>query len=206
MGRKREGARWLLAKLAALLLVLWAASVGTVLFFAARDDAGTADAIVVLGAAQYSGRPSPVLRARLDHAIELWRRHLARVIVVTGGRGVGDTTTEAAVARRYIVRRGVPDSVILLEDKGRTTHESMIGVATLLSRAGYRSAIFVSDPFHMLRLWVLAHRLGIAPHSSPTRTSPISPNALERWRYILRESLKAPVSYLFTEPDSWSAQ
>src|SRR5688572_26090088 len=108
MGRKHEGPLWVFAKLAAFLLFLWAASVGAVLLFAVRDDARVADAIVVLGAAQYAGRPSPVLRARLDHALELWQRHLARVIVVTGGRGPGDTTTEAAVAKRYIIRRGVP--------------------------------------------------------------------------------------------------
>jgi len=115
-----------------LLLLVWVASLGAVLAWERNDQARPVSAIVVLGAAQYVGRPSPVLRARLDHAIALFHRKLAPLMIVTGGTGTGDTTSEAAVSQRYAIRRGVPASAILMENEGRTTSESMEGVAALL--------------------------------------------------------------------------
>ena len=97
-----------------------------------HDDRRPADAIVVLGAAQYNGRPSAILKARLDHAIELYEAGLAPYLVVTGGKAEGDRTTEAASARAYALSKGVPDQAILVEDKGRTTLESLRGVAAVL--------------------------------------------------------------------------
>jgi len=176
---------------------LWLASAVTVLFWSARDEARPAQAIVVLGAAQYAGKPSPVLRARLDHALDLWKRHLASLLILTGGTGSGDTTSEAAVGRNYAKKHGVPDSAILVENEGRTTSESMRAVAGMLEVRGLQSALLVSDPFHMLRLRILARRFGFTPYTSPTRTSPISPNREERWKYIFSESLKAPMAFLF---------
>src|SRR5215218_3174826 len=108
----------------ALLLVGWLASLGAVLAWERHDQSRPVGAIVVLGAAQYVGRPSPVLRARLDHAVALWRRGLAQHLVVTGGKGTGDTTSEAAVSGRYVRQRGIPASAILLEAEGRTTSQS----------------------------------------------------------------------------------
>ncbi|MDO8501736.1 MAG: YdcF family protein [Gemmatimonadaceae bacterium] len=161
------------------------------------DQARPAGSIVVLGAAQYDGKPSPVLRARLDHGIDLWNKGMGKVLVLTGGRGYGDTTSEAAVGREYARKHGVPDEVILLEDKGRTTRESMLGVAGILSSQGIRTVILVSDPFHMLRLSIIGRRFGLTTYTSPTRTSPISPNREKRWRYMLGESIKAPLAFLF---------
>jgi uncharacterized SAM-binding protein YcdF (DUF218 family) len=168
-----------------------------VLAWSEMDQARSADSIVVLGAAQYDGRPSPVLRARLDHGIELWDQHLAKLLILTGGRGYGDTTTEAAVGRAYARRHGIPDSAILLEDQGRTTRESMLGVADILEKRRIKTAILVSDPFHMLRLSIIGRRFGMKPYTSPTRTSPIAPNSEKRWRYVLGESIKAPLAFLF---------
>src|SRR6478672_8045916 len=108
---------------------LWLLSAASVLVWSSRDEARPAQAIVVLGAAQYAGKPSPVLRARLDHALELWNRHLASLLILTGGTGSGDTTSEAAVGRTYARKHGVPDTAILEEDEGRTTSESMRAVA-----------------------------------------------------------------------------
>jgi len=179
------------------LFALWVISASAVLIWASRDEARPAQAIVVLGAAQYAGKPSPVLRARLDHALELWNRHLAALLILTGGTGSGDTTSEAAVGRTYARRHGVPDSAILVENEGRTTSESMRGVAGMLEVRGLQTALLVSDPFHMLRLRILARRFGFTPYTSPTRTSPISPNREERWKYIFSESLKAPLAFLF---------
>lgn len=179
------------------VFALWIASATAVLVWASRDEARPAQAIVVLGAAQYSGKPSPVLRARLDHALDLWNRHLASLLILTGGTGAGDTTSEAAVGRTYARKRGVPDSAILVENEGRTTSESMHAVAGMLEVRGLQTALLVSDPFHMLRLRILARRFGFTPYTSPTQTSPISPNREERWKYIFSESLKAPLAFFF---------
>jgi uncharacterized SAM-binding protein YcdF (DUF218 family) len=179
------------------LLLFWAGWMGAVLLWSAFDQARPAESIVVLGAAQYDGHPSPVLRARLDHAVDLWNQRMARVMILTGGTGFGDTTSEAAVGRGYIRRHGVPDGSIILENEGRTTRESLQAVSRMLRDRGFRTAIVVSDPFHMLRLWILSRRFGFTPYTSPTRTSPISPNRSERWKYILSESVKAPMAFLF---------
>lgn len=180
-----------------VLFALWVISATAVLIWASRDEARPAQAIVVLGAAQYAGKPSPVLRARLDHALDLWNRHLAALLILTGGTGAGDTTSEAAVGRTYARKHGVPDSAILVENEGRTTSESMRAVAGMLEVRGLQTALLVSDPFHMLRLRILAKRFGFTPYTSPTRTSPISPNREARWKYIFSESLKAPLAFLF---------
>lgn len=180
-----------------LVFLVWIASFAAVLIWEQNDQARPASAIVVLGAAQYVGRPSPVLRARLDHAVDLWRRKLAPVIIVTGGTGRGDTTSEAAVSRRYAIRQGVPAKAILMETNGRTTSESMDAVATLMAQRHRRDVLLVSDPFHMLRLTILARRHGLIPYASPTPTSPIAANPSERWKYALSESIKAPLAFIF---------
>ena len=179
-----------------LLMLGWVASFAAVLVWERNDQARPVGAIVVLGAAQYVGRPSPVLRARLDHAITLWRRNLAPTMIVTGGTGQGDTTSEAAVSQRYAIQRGVPASAILLETEGRTTSESMAGVAALMGSRNRRDVLLVSDPFHMLRLTILARRHGLEPYASPTPTSPIAASRRERWKYALSESVKAPLAFI----------
>ncbi len=197
MGRVAIRFIQLLAAIASGVAVIWLCFVAGVLLWGARDDAPPSSAIVVLGAAQYAGRPSPVLKARLDHAVELWERRLSKFVVVTGGRGSGDTTSEAAVSAGYMLKHGVPESAILAEGDGRTSSESMRAVSTMLQSRHATKVILVSDPFHMLRLWIIAKRMGLEPHTSPTRTSPISPNREQRWRYILSESIKAPLTFFF---------
>jgi uncharacterized SAM-binding protein YcdF (DUF218 family) len=139
-----------------------------------QDERRPAGAVVVLGAAQYDGRPSPVFAARLEHAVALFQTGEYRYLVVTGGKADGDRTTEAAVARDYALARGVPDDRILVEDRGRTTLESLEGVADLLARLGIRDAVFVSDPTHMLRVLRMASDLGLTAWGSPTLTSPVN--------------------------------
>lgn len=179
------------------VLVAWAISMVLVARAGRRDEAQKVDAIVVLGAAQYVGRPSPVLRARVDHAVSLWKRGLAPTLILTGGTGVGDTTSEAAVARKYAMSRGVPDRAIVIEVKGRTTSESIRAVARIMGDREQTSVILVSDPFHMLRLSILARRHGLEPYTSPTRTSPITSNREENWKYMISESVKVPLAYIF---------
>ena len=140
-----------------------------------RDDAQPAEAIVVFGAAQYDGRPSPVLRARLDHAADLFERRLAPVIVVTGGKRPDDRVSEAAASADYLAgERGIAQDDILREIDGRSSWESLASAANELRKRGKTDVILVSDPFHAARIGAMARELGLHAHVSPTRTSPIS--------------------------------
>lgn len=138
-----------------------------------NDEERPADAIVVMGAAQYNGIPSRVFAARLDHAVSLYLAGVAPRLVVTGGKAEGDRTTEAAAGRAFAIEHGVPEEDILVEDRSRTTLESIRAVADLLEANGARSALFVSDRPHMLRVLRMAADEGITAWGSPTRTSPI---------------------------------
>jgi uncharacterized SAM-binding protein YcdF (DUF218 family) len=153
----------------------------------ARDERRPADAIVVLGAAQFNGRPSDVFQARLEHAVDLWKAGLAPYLVVTGGKVPDDLTTEAAVARAWAIARGVPAEAILAEDRGRTTLESLEAVALLFRENDLRSGVFVSDETHMLRVLRMASDLGMVAWGSPTRTSPSDRDEGRRRRSMLHE-------------------
>ncbi len=177
-------------------LLVYTVSFVLVLAVALVDEREPADAIVVLGAAQYNGRPSPVLRARLDHALELWGDHLARTIVVTGGIGHGDRESEAEVGRKYLRQRRVPDSSVVVAAKGRSTNASMSDVAERLAGRGLKRVLLVSDPFHMLRLRLEARRTGLEAFTSPTDTSPISENPVLELEYLAVEALKIPIALL----------
>ncbi len=137
------------------------------------DQARPVDAIVVMGAAQYDGRPSPVLQARLDHALGLWRFGVAPVVVVTGGKQPLDRFTEAEASAAYLSERGVPEEAILREDAGTNSYESLVGVEQILTGRGLRSVLLVSDPYHALRIRLIAEELGLEAYVSPTRTSPV---------------------------------
>ncbi len=178
----------------AAIVALWLGSVGAVLKWALEDDAHKADAIIVMGAAQYQGKPSPVLKVRLDHALALWQRGLASRMLLTGGIGSGDTASEAAVGRVYMIAHGVPDTAILLENEGRTSAQSLRSAIALLSARGLRTAVVVSDPFHMLRLEILGRRYGIDPYTSPALPAPGSQHVLRRLGNLVLESVKAPLA------------
>ncbi len=137
------------------------------------DQAGPAQAIIVMGAAQYNGTPSPDLAARLDQAYELWKRGYASVVVVTGGRQPGDVFTEAQAGQGYLESKGVPDSDILADNQGNNSWESLSGAAAKLAPRQLRRVILVSDPFHDLRIQEMASALGLSGLVSPTLTSPI---------------------------------
>lgn len=180
----------------------WLYSAGAVLRAAVRDEAtgpnaAAADAIVVLGAAQYRGRPSPVLRTRIDHAVALYARGLASRVVLTGGVADGDTASEAAVARIYALAAGIPDSAILLENEGRTTGQSLERVARLLRARRMETMILVSDPFHVLRAGRIAERHGLVVQTSPTRTDGIWRRMVRQPGYFFGETVKAPLALLF---------
>lgn len=188
--------RRILGGLLFLAALVYTAAFVLVLVVAQVDQREPADVIVVLGAAQYNGRPSPVFRARLDHALELWQERLAPTIVVTGGVGRGDTESEADVGRRYLRARNVPDSALIVQPQGRSTQASMSAVAAWLSGQSRRRAILVSDPFHMLRLRLEARRTGLTAYTSPTDSSPISDNPVLELRFLAVEAFKIPVTWL----------
>ena len=194
MRRFLRGAAWLLAIGATGYVLVF----GWVWWKSRLDDRSPADAIVVLGAAQYNGRPSPVLKARLDHAIELYRAGLAPTVVVTGGIGTGDRVSEATVGHRYLRSQRVPDSAIVVRPDGRTTEESMRSVAEWMHERELVRALLVSDPFHMARLSLEARRADLEPTTSPTRTSPILPGSRTEAGYLALEALKFPVAALRT--------
>jgi uncharacterized SAM-binding protein YcdF (DUF218 family) len=180
-----------------LLLVGWAAVVLAVAVQGARDQATTADAIVVLGAAQYNGRPSPVFRARLDHAAALYQRGLAPVVLVTGGIGTGDSLSEANVGRDYLARLGLPAEALIPLPAGDDTYGSLTQVQRWFEGRGSRRVLLVSDAFHMLRLRIIAGRLGLAPLTSAAPGSPIRASMRRNTAYLLAEGFKVPLTWLF---------
>jgi len=183
--------------LAIALALGWAAVVVAAAVAATRDQATTSDAIVVLGAAQYNGRPSPVFRARLDHAAALYQRGLAPVVLVTGGVGTGDTLSEAEVGRRYLVKAGLPEAAVLALPAGTSTSTSLDGVAHWFKGRDSRRVLLVSDGFHMLRLQIIATRLALVPFTSPAPNSPIRANPRRNAAYFFAEGFKVPVTWLF---------
>jgi uncharacterized SAM-binding protein YcdF (DUF218 family) len=160
------------------------------------DERRAADAIVVLGAAQFNGVASEVFAARLEHAVALFKDGLAPFLIVTGGKQPGDRTTEAATARAYARAHGVPADKILVEDKGRSTIDSLTSVASLMRAHDLHSAVFVSDRTHMLRVLRMATDLGIQAWSSPTTTSPTDLDPGRRGRAMLHE-VAGLVAYYF---------
>lgn len=138
------------------------------------DDAGPADAIVVMGAAQYDGRPSPQLAARLDHVVEIWPNGVAPLVVVTGGNIPGDRFTEAEASAQYLTERGVPAESVLLEDTGSTSQESLTSVSEMLAARGLDDVVIVTDPYHALRSRLIAEELGLDAKVSSTDTSVVT--------------------------------
>lgn len=190
MKRLGRAVGWLLV----IAVLGYVAVLGWVWRVSRLDERSPADAIVVLGAAQYNGRPSPVLKARLDHAIELYRAGLAPMVVVTGGIGTGDRVSEATVGHRYLRSHLIPDSAIIVRPDGRTTEESMRSVAEWMHERELARTLLVSDPFHMARLRLEARYARLEAFVSPTRTSPIMAGSRTEAGYLALEALKLPVT------------
>jgi uncharacterized SAM-binding protein YcdF (DUF218 family) len=179
LAHPRPRRRWgRIALRTALVLVLLAVGYFAVSFYQVwstgrSDQARKVDAIVVMGAAQYDGRPSPQLQARLDHAAELYAAGDAPIVVVTGGNQPGDRFTEAQASATYLKAHGVPSSAILEESTGHSTWESLDHVRSLLQPKGADRILIVTDPYHSLRSRLIAQELEFTAYTSPTRTSPV---------------------------------
>jgi uncharacterized SAM-binding protein YcdF (DUF218 family) len=152
-----------------------------------RDERRPVEAILVLGAAQWNGAPSPVLQARLDHAIRLYQDGYAPRVAVTGGVGDGDLYSEAGGAAAYLRARGVPAEAILGEDQGRSSLESIRGAASVLAARGISRVLLVSDPPHMLRILRMAQAAGLEAYGSPAAESPAVGSLEAQTRFLLRE-------------------
>jgi uncharacterized SAM-binding protein YcdF (DUF218 family) len=157
--------------------------------YATRDEAQMADAIVVLGAAQYNGHPSPVYRARLDHALELFRKGYAHQIITTGSYGPDPNFSEAQVGTQYLVQHGVNPSVIVTEQGSGTTSDSVSAVSRVMEGKDWKNALVVSDGFHLFRLKRMLERKGIMAFTSPAPNSPIEASSSQRFFYSMREVL-----------------
>jgi uncharacterized SAM-binding protein YcdF (DUF218 family) len=192
--------RRVLLGLLVLLLAYFAVSTTLVARWMGKDERPRVDAIVVLGAAQYDGRPSAIYQARLEHALDLWSGKVAPVVVFTGGKEEGDRFTEGGSGARWAVERGLPAGAVLTEEHSRTTYQNLAGAKRILERRrpGRRPRIVVvSDPFHMFRAVRQAADLGMDAYPSPTRTSPLSASRLKLTELVLREDL-AIAGYLLS--------
>lgn len=154
------------------------------------DHAQKAQAIVVLGAAQYDGRPSPILAARLDHAIELWRDGIAPRIVTTGGNRPGDRFTEASAGASYLIRHGVPATSIELEVQGASSWESLAAAARFLRKEGVTDVVLVSSPWHALRIEKIAAEVGLQGRASP---APERESGGKRLYHLSRETVAVAI-------------
>jgi uncharacterized SAM-binding protein YcdF (DUF218 family) len=179
-----------LSRLGGVLLLLALLYVGVtfvqVWSASGQDNARPAEAIVVLGAAQYDGRPSPVLRARLDHVVSLYDDGIAPLVVVTGGSKEGDRFTEAEASASYLSDQGVPGGAIERETTGSTSYESLAATARFLRERGVTDVVLVSDPFHAYRIGAISREVGMRAAVSPTPSSAVGGQA--RWRHLLRET------------------
>lgn len=180
---------WRAAAVVVLAVVAWPAWLAFQVWEQSRrDELGRADAIVVLGAAQYQGEPSPVLRARLNHASYLYHEGFSDKIVVTGGKRIGDLYTEAEAGRRYLELEGVPPQDILHESEGRSSLQSLRNVARIADDAGIHSVLLVSDPLHSERIKRMASDLGFTEtYSSPASYVDLNRTRGRKAQELLRE-------------------
>jgi uncharacterized SAM-binding protein YcdF (DUF218 family) len=163
---------------------------------AATDEARAADAIVVFGAAEYNGTPSPVLKARLDHAFALEEKGLAPLVITTGGKGGEAKYTEAGVGRDYLVQMGMAGEKILVDEQSESTFESTQAVGRILRQRHASNCIAVSDGFHLYRIKQMFKAAGITAYGSPDPNSPIEAIAFDRTLHSLREALSISLWYL----------
>ncbi len=178
-------------RIAAGLLLLSVIGVGVKLFSVAADirrqstmdEARPADVILVLGAAEYRGRPSPILEARLNHALFLYRQEMAPRIITTGGKGGDPMFTEGEVGRAYLSRHGIPSEAIIVESEGETTVHSTAAAAEIMRRMNLHSCIVVSDGYHIYRVKRMLEFQGIAVYGSPRPTEPRH-GWREEWIYL----------------------
>jgi uncharacterized SAM-binding protein YcdF (DUF218 family) len=190
---RKRATRWLgiVSAIAILVLAYLAALCVSIERAAATQQLHTADAIVVFGAAEYAGRPSPVYRARLDHAFDLFQQGIAPVIITTGGAAADPSYSEGGVGHDYLMRRGVPDASLIAETQASDTAQSAARVAVIMRTNHMRSCVAVSDSYHVFRIRRLLQHEGVQVYVSP-RPDSLPHSLSQRSEAVLREA----VSYL----------
>jgi uncharacterized SAM-binding protein YcdF (DUF218 family) len=164
---------------------------------ATRDEARPAGAIVVFGAAEYNGAPSPVFKARLDHAFDLEEKGLAPLVITTGGSGGDPRFTEGGVGRDYLIQQGMASRKIIAETRSDTTYESVETVSRILAERRLKTCIAVSDGFHLYRVKLMFRHFGITAYTSPAPASPIEADPSLRTMHSLREALIVSLWYVY---------
>jgi uncharacterized SAM-binding protein YcdF (DUF218 family) len=183
--------RWwisLLALLVTLLALCLSITAVQVVRTASLEEIRPADAIVVFGAAEYSGHPSPVLRARLDHAFDLYQHHVASVVITTGGAAADPKFSEGGVGKEYLLKRGVPENALIAETQSSDTAESAERVAVIMRTNGLRSCVAVSDAYHVFRIRKLLEHQGVGPVYVAPRADSRPHGLVQRAVSILREA------------------
>ncbi|NIP30021.1 MAG: hypothetical protein GTO02_07390 [Candidatus Dadabacteria bacterium] len=176
-----------------ILIVLWIFLLAVIYINSFIDEKRTVDAIVVLGASQWNGKPSPVLKSRLDHAHEIYKQGFAEYIILTGGIAKGERISESKVGLMYLNRKGVPKSRIFIEEVGLTTSESLEKASNIIKQNNFNKVLFISNGYHMLRIKKIARDLDIKnAYGSPVKLK----NKWKKMKYIFRESLIFPI-YIF---------
>lgn len=175
--------------LAAVLIVLFLViTAAHVVHTASLQETHPADAIVVFGAAEYFGRPSPVLRARLDHAFDLYKQHLASVVITTGGAAADPKFSEGEVGNNYLRKRGIPENALIAETQGADTAQSAERVAVIMHANGLHSCIAVSDAYHEFRIRKLLEHENVGPVYVSPRPDSRPHSEMQRLIAVLREA------------------
>lgn len=170
------------------VLLSWTAGVVFSIFWGSQKNPNArADAAIVLGAAVWGNNPSPVFAERINHALDLYNQGQVRVLIFTGGIGANSKHAEGDVARAYAIGKGVPPKAILVESKSKTTWENLSGAKKLMVGSNLKSAVIVSDPYHLRRAGMMARKLGMKYVCSPTETSRIS-GIRAKTKQMLRET------------------
>jgi uncharacterized SAM-binding protein YcdF (DUF218 family) len=188
---RREAGRWLvrLEALGLLALVSFLAlTASQVVREGALQELHPADAIVVFGAAEYAGHPSPVLRARLDHAFNLFQKGLAPMVITTGGAASDPSFSEGGVGRDYLIRRGIPERNLIAEMQGSDTAQSAVRVAVIMRANGLHSCVAVSDAYHVFRIKRALEHEGIGPVYVAPRPDSRPHSTIQRMYAVLREA------------------
>lgn len=169
----------------ALAVIAFFILMGLIYKQARIDEVKSADAIVVMGASQWNGEPSPVFAARLDHAYDLYRAGYAAKIILTGGVGDGEKFSESSAGKKHLLGKGVAVDALFLEEEGRTSWQNLKNIVNIIKAQNISSIILVSDGFHMFRLKKMSHDLGIVSYASPAKKSPIT--GVAELKYVARE-------------------
>ena len=187
---RRRVLKWAMLMVILLLVsigVYWIHLYRQIRYLAAHDESQPAEAIVVLGAAQYNGKPSKVFQARLDHAFYLYKKGFSKAIITTGSYGPDPNYSEAHVGTEHLTKKGVDPADIMTEQASLTTHDSIRAASRLLRSKGWKTVLVVSDGFHLYRVKAMFHDEGITAYTSPAPRSPIEVSTSQRFWYSLRE-------------------